>query len=501
MAVRAPDLPSDAVWLNVERPLEAEDLTGRVVLLDFWTFSSIDSIQGLPVLAAIEWELEGEPFVVIGVHSPKFPYERDPDVVREALRRYGVTHPVVIDSDHAAWNRFGVTTWPTRALIDAQWFLIGGNSGRPDPGDLLGTVREVLNRPRSGTLPHRETLPIRPVTKPPGSLAYPSKVIVGSRGKLVIVADTGHDQVVVADAHGREILRIGSGRSGLADGPFHQARFHRPNGLALAGETLYIADTGNHAIRAADLRGRSVATVAGTGSPGAGAASGRVPGREAALSSPWDLTWDATRSLLYAAMAGSHQLWSFDPTHGTIEAFAGTGQEGGADGPAQEASLAQPSGVALMEGVLYVADSQISSIRSISPRGEDLWVRTLCGSRELLGFGDHDGTGEEALLQHPMGITAGDGVLYVADSFNHKVKRVDPTSGECATLFGNGEIERLEEFPAGHQLKPVDSGTPAFFEPQGLACRDGELLVADTNNHRVVSVRLVGGERRVFMGG
>jgi hypothetical protein len=200
-------------------------------------------------------------------------------------------------------------------------------------------------------------------------------------------------------------------------------------------------------------------------------------------------------------MAGSHQLWSFDPTHGTIEAFAGTGLERGEDGPAEGASLAQPSGVALLDGVLYLADSQISSIRSISRRGEDLWVGTVCGSRELLGFGDRDGTGDEALLQHPMGIASGDEVLYMADTFNHKVRRVDPTSGECATLFGNGEIERLEEFPAGHQLKPVDSGTPAFFEPQGLAWRDGALLVADTNNHRVVSIRLVGGERRVFIGG
>jgi DNA-binding beta-propeller fold protein YncE/thiol-disulfide isomerase/thioredoxin len=501
LAVRAPDLPPDAVWLNVERPLGAEDLRGRVILLDFWRFSSIDSLQGLPVLEAIEWELEGEPFVVIGVHSPKFPYEQDPEVVQEAVRRNGVTHPVVVDSDHATWNRFGVTTWPTRALIDAQGYLIGGNSGRPDLGELLGTIREVLDRARPRSLSQQEPLPIRPENGSTGSLAYPSKLIVGSRGRLVIVADTGHDQVLVADARGTEILRIGSGRSGFADGPFDEARFHRPVGLALAGETLYIADTGNHAIRAADLRSRSVATVAGTGSQGQGTTSGRVPGRRAALSSPWDLAWDETRSLLYVAMAGSHQLWSFDPTHETIEAFAGSGQEGDEDGPAEGGSLAQPSGVVLQDGVLYLADSQSSSIRSIAQRDEDLWVGTVCGSRELPGFGDRDGTGEQALLQHPMGIASGDGVLYVADTFNHKVKRVDLASGECTTLFGNGQIERLEEFPAGHQLKPVDSGTPAFFEPQGLAWRDGELLVADTNNHRVVSIRLVGGERRVFIGG
>jgi hypothetical protein len=137
---------------------------------------------------------------------------------------------------------------------------------------------------------------------------------------------------------------------------------------------------------------------------------------------------------------------------------------------------------------LYIADSEISSVRAIDDLHGEPTVRLVCGSGELFGFGDRDGAGEEVRLQHPMGIAAGDGVLYVADSYNHKVKRVDPTTGECRTIAGG--LERL----------PV-TGEPGFWEPEGLAVADGKLLVADTNNHRIVELDLDGGGRRTFFPG
>lgn len=439
------------------------------------------------MLAAAERELEDEPFLTIGVHSPKFPNERDPVMVREAVRRYGITHPVVVDSGMAIWQQYAVRAWPTLVLVGPEGHVLGMAAGEPEADALVTAVREVLSRARPGSLGGAE-LPLRPEPAPPGSLAYPGKVAAAP--DALYVADTGHHQVVVAEPDGAERLRIGSGRPAFADGPAATAAFHHPNGLAVAPGRLFVADTGNHAVRVVDLRSGDVATLAGS------AQMGRRPGT---LRSPWDLAWDGRR--LFVAMAGSHQIWVLDPDTGVARVFAGAGPESGRDGPAAKACFAQPSGLALAGDRLWVADSEVSSIREISGLADDPVVRTVAGSGDLFGFGDRDGTGRSALFQHPMGVAAGATRVFVADTFNHKIRALDMESGSVSTLFGDGTPERLPEIVPGRPLQPALPGAPAFFEPEGLAWRDGELVVADTNNHRVVAVALDGGARRVLMGG
>jgi DNA-binding beta-propeller fold protein YncE len=395
------------------------------------------------VLAALERELEDEAFVVIGVHSPKFPNENDPVMVREAVRRYGVTHPVVVDTGRRIWDEWGVRAWPTLVLVDAEGSVAAAGSGEPELEVLRAAVRELLPEGRPAPLP------LRPEPVEPGSLAYPAKVIAADGH--VFVSDTGHGQVVEVAADGEELRRFGG--------------FHHPNGLAYVDGNLYVADTGAGAVRRIDLGSGETETVA------------------EGLRSPWDLAWDG--ALLYVAMAGSHQIWFHDPAVDETDVFAGTGQEVRRDGPVGQAAFAQPSGLALMGDSLYIADSEISSVRAIDDLHGEPTARLVCGSGELFGFGDRDGVGEQVLLQHPMGLAAGDGVLYVADSYNHKIKRVDPATGECRTIAGG--LERL----------PV-TGEPGFWEPEGLAVLEGRLLVADTNNHRIVELDLDGGGRRGF---
>lgn len=426
------------------------------------------------MLAALERELEEEPFVCIGVHSPKFPNERDAEMVRQAVRRYGVTHPVVVDPGRSVWDEWGVDAWPTLVLVDGEGGIVAAGAGEPDPGVLREAIRSLLDLGRrEGTLSPEAPLPLRPEPVEPGSLAYPGKVIVA--GDRIYVADTGHDQVVECALDGTELRRFEG--------------FHHPNGLALAGEGLFVADTGAHALARVDLATGVAERIAGTGELGRGGGQ---------LRSPWDLAWDG--ELLSIAMAGSHQIWFYDPATAEADVFAGSGQEIRRDGPAAQAAFAQPSGLALLDGSLYVADSEISSIRAIDDLGGLPTVRTVCGSGELFGFGDRDGVGDEVLLQHPIGVAAGEGVLYVADSFNHKVKRVDPLTGECRTLFGGEGPERLAELFPGPPLRPARAGEPAFFEPEGLAVADSTLYVADTNNHRVLAVDLETGERRALIG-
>ena len=414
------------------------------------------------MLAALERELEGRPFVAIGVHSPKFPNERDEEMVREAVRRYGVTHPVVVDPGHAVWGEYGVRGWPTLVLIDAEGYVAAAGSGEPALDSLREAVESLLPE---GSPP---ALPLRPEPAPPGSLSFPGKVVAD--GDRVWIADTGHGQLVACDLAGRELERL--------DG------FHHPNGIVRAGDDLYVADTGSHTI--VRVRDGRVETIAGTGEMARTLTVDGAGAREVALRSPWDLAWDG--ELLYVAMAGSHQIWFYDPSVDEIGVFAGTGHELRRDGPADEAAFAQPSGLALLDGALYVADSEISSVRRVS-LGLEPEVSTVCGSGDLFGFGDRDGVGDDVLLQHPLGIAARDDVLYVADSFNHKVKRVDPRSRECRTLFG------------GLQRLPETAPEPGLWEPEGLTVAGRELLVADTNNHRIVAYDLESGARRVFFGG
>ncbi len=310
-------------------------------------------------------------------------------------------------------------------------------------------------------------------------LRFPGKVLADAAGRRLFISDSNHNRIVVADLDSYEVLDvIGAGEPGLADGDYASAQFFRPQGLALDGDTLYVADTENHAIRAVDLEARTVTTLAGTGEQGFDwEASG--PGTEIALNSPWDLTYhDGT---LYIAMAGPHQLWAYDVADGVVGPYAGNGREALVDGPLRQASMNQPSGIDTDGEVLYFADAEASAIRTaaLDPEGE---VRTIVGTG-LFDFGDVDGTGDDVRLQHPLGVTVAEGgVLYVADTYNNKIKRIDPAGRESTTFLGTGE--------AGL----VDGAEAQFYEPGGLDYAEGKLYIADTNNDAIRVADVATGE-------
>jgi sugar lactone lactonase YvrE len=259
---------------------------------------------------------------------------------------------------------------------------------------------------------------------------------------------------------------IGRGTAGFTDGDFFSAEFNHPQGMALDGEVLYVADTENHAVRKVDLARQTVETLAGTGKQArAFNVAGR--GKAAALNSPWDLVFH--QGVLYVAMAGFHQLWALDPRTGEARPYVGSGREGRVDGLLRSAALAQPSGIATDGRKLYFADSEASAIRTADLNSQG-HVETLVGLG-LFEFGDRDGTGEKVRLQHPLGVACHDGVLYVADTYNNKIKRLDPTTGTCSTFLGQGS--------AGYR----DGSDPLFHEPGGLSVAGGQLYIADTNNH------------------
>lgn len=420
----------------------------------------------------------------MGIHSAKFPNEAVAESLAEAVARHGITHPVVNDGDFAIWQRYGVRAWPTLVLVDPRGYVVGAVAGEGHGPALREAIQGLIAEHRQeGTLrvDGRPFALRHPAAPADSFLTYPGKVLADVASRRVFIADSGHHRIVVADPAAQVRAVAGTGEAGYADGPFADARFRHPQGMALAGGYLYVADTANHAIRRLDLRARTVETVAGrdeqaTHRPRPGT------GRGVALNSPWDLV--IRGGTLYIAMAGCHQIWAMELATGALAPFAGSGREELRDGPRLEAGLNQPSGLATDGQALFVADSEASAIRVIT-FGDFGRVTTLVG-QGLFEFGDTDGTGPAVRLQHPLGIAVLGEACYVADTYNHKIKRLYPALRRVETVLGTGKPGRGE------------GAEPTFFEPGGLSAAAGRLYIADTNNHRICLADLAAGTAAVL---
>jgi thiol-disulfide isomerase/thioredoxin len=497
--VRAPELEGGRGWLNTDAPLSLEGLRGKVVLLDFWTYGCVNCMHVIPDLKRLE-EKYARQLVVIGVHSAKFDNEKETENIRRIVLRYGIEHPVVNDADFRIWQAYAVRAWPTVALIDTAGYLVGKASGEGNYNVLDKAIGELVEDARKRGALNEQPLKLALERAKVGDLplAFPGKILADAAGERLFIADTNHNRVVVTRLDGTLLYTIGSGVRGATDGGFGNATFHRPQGLALYADSLYVADTENHLIRRADLKERRVETVAGTGEQSRDYSLRDGPALKTPLSSPWDLT--LVGRTLYIAMAGPHQIWSMDLGSGALSLFAGTGREARADGrrlgdfgDETVAAFAQPSGLASDGKTLYVADAESNIIRAIaldadataegatlktaSLSSPDDEVRTLAGG-DLFEFGDRDGEGDDVRLQHPLGLALDAGRLFVADTYNHKIKTLDPVTRKVSTFVGAGKPGQ------------ADGERASFYEPGGLSVARGKLYVADTNNHAVRVVDL-----------
>ena len=475
--VNAPDFPPGLDWLNTDSPLSMKQLRGKIVLLDFWTYCCINCMHVLEDLKRLERKYSEE-LVVIGVHSAKFDAEKDTDRIREAILRYGIEHPVVNDAEMRVWQEYAVRAWPSFMLIDPLGKVFGTHSGE-QVFDLFDKVisQMVQHYDADGELRRGPFQTVSEASRVPDSLlSFPGKVLADAERRRLFIADSNHHRIVVASLDDGAVLEvIGGSGSGFSDGTSETARFSQPQGMALDSDTLYVADTGNHAIRVVDLRNRDVTTLVGDGQQDTewDSQPGHLTGRR--LNSPWDLHF--AHGVLFVAMAGNHQIFGIDLEGGYMASHAGSGREDHVDGPLMAAALAQPSGLTSDGENLFVADSEISSIRAVSldPRGGH--VRTVVG-KGLFDFGDIDGVGNEVRLQHPLGVAYAERTLFVADTYNNKIKSISLPLLHAKTLAGGGE--------AGY--RDGDASEAQFNQPGGLSYATGKLYVADTNNHAIREV-------------
>ena len=467
----APELDGGVAWLNTAGPVKLKDLRGKIVLLDFWTLCCINCIHIIPDLTKLEKKYPNE-LVVIGVHSPKFDNEKDTKSIRKAVLRYEIMHPVVNDADRKIWDRFQVNSWPTMAVIDPEGKFVGTLSGEGNYEVLDKAIIKLIEKHKA-----KKTLNQKPIRfdliryrdKADTPLFFPGKVLADEKSNQLFIADSTHHRIVVTDLLGKKKAIVGSGSPGMKNGTFAEATFDDPQGLALDGDTLYVADRKNHSIRAVDLKAGTVTTAAGVGQQVQETRSMDRPGPalKTGLNSPWDLHIVGRR--MFVAMAGHHQIWAMDLDKKEIGPFAGTGRENIKDGPTYAANFAQPSGLTDDGTFLYVADSETSAVRKIPLTGEGR-VETLVGTG-LFDFGDADGIGIAAKIQHALAVKAYDGKLIIADTYNGKLKLLDLKTKSVTTWLG------------------VTPET-AFDEPAGLSIAAGKLYVADTNAHRIRVVDL-----------
>ena len=471
--VRAPEITGGRGWLNTDKPLSIAALKGKVVLLDFWTYGCINCIHIIPDLKKLE-EKYANQLVVIGVHSAKFQNEKETENIRRIILRYEIEHPVYNDSEYAVWGSYGIRAWPTQVLIDPAGYIIGGVSGEGNYEIIDEAIAKVTDEFRKKGELNEEPLKLVLERAKVGDLplAFPGKILTDASRDRLFIADSNHNRIVITKLDGTVVETIGTGDAGTVDGAFDKATFYRPQGMALAGDNLYVADTENHLIRRIDLKSRSVETVAGTGQQSRQYFKSG-PARSIALSSPWDL--QLVSRVLYIAMAGPHQIWKMDLDKNEVSTFAGSGREARLDGPLLESGFAQPSGITSNGESLFIADSESNIIREINIAGRK--VKTLVGG-DLFEFGDVDGSGDDVRLQHPLGlISFGDKIL-IADTYNHKIKELDPKRETVTTLFGTGKAGQM------------DGASASFYEPGGLALANDKLYVADTNNHAIRVVDL-----------
>ncbi|MEQ4300703.1 NHL domain-containing thioredoxin family protein [Plantactinospora sp. B6F1] len=470
--VRAPELKGRR-WLNTGgAELTLRDLRGRCVLLDFWTFCCINCLHVLDELRPLE-EKYGDALVVIGVHSPKFEHERDPDALTAAVERYGVAHPVLDDADMTVWQQYAAKAWPTLNVIDPEGYVVASMAGEGHAEGLSRLLDELIaTHEAKGTL-HRGDGPYVPPAEPETVLRFPGKAIELDGGNLLVSDSARHSLVELAPDGETVLRRIGSAERGRSDGPAEVARFAEPQGVCrlpehtaeIAGYDIVVADTVNHLLRGVRLGPGEVTTVAGTGRQWRSTVDGHPHDALAAdLSSPWDLAWYDDR--LIVAMAGIHQLWWFDPVKRTVGVYAGTTVEALRDGPLPDVWMAQPSGLSTSADGrrLWIADSETSALRFVS----DGVLSTAVG-QGLFDFGHVDGPAEQALFQHPLGVGAlPDGSVLVADTYNGAVRRFDPETATVSTvasglaepsdvvLTGDGEVLVVES--AGHRLSRLAPG-------------------------------------------
>ena len=451
-AAELPALP----WVNVREAPHLSALRGRAVLVQFWRYDCAHCINTLAELRQLENKYH-DGLAILGVHTPKYPAQQSDEVVLKAVNRHYVRHPVANDAQWRAWQQYGVDAWPTALLIDCEGRLAARYVGEGWLRELDDAIASLLEDAAARDLRVYDPAAAAFRAEPRMPLRFPAHAF--ATADRLYVSDTGHNRVLECAHDGRVLRQFGSGNPGYWDGRLADAGFNAPQGLAISAEALFVADTGNHCVRRIRLLRGEVDTLLGTGQPGRQHPDDGAPGQRIAISQPTALAVSGDR--VYVALSGQGAVWRIDLQTRVVEAIAGSAKLvqpaalamqpgqlliadaganairqlrlsdfslsplaggapydfGDADGPGAQARFAHPLGLAADGATLYAADTFNQHLRRINLR--DGGVVTL-----PLDWRFHE----------PQGLSFAAGALWVADRNAHEILRVDVEQGQCTRI-------------------------------------------------------------------
>lgn len=464
----APEFPADLEWLNLARPLRMEQLRGRITALVFVNAGSAWCQQRLIDLATLRKRYSDQ-LHVVAVHVPRFDHERDPRRALKRLHRMTLDFPIAHDPDWVLWQHYGVDAWPTVILLDGQCRVRERIVGDTPVRELDARIGKL----RSEEVPQSlnvEPIELRRNREPDLPLRFPMGIAANQQ--YLYVVDSGHHRVLECAFNGRIHRQFGSGGPGFIDGPMELAAFQNPQGLCVQRDALYIADTGNHAVRRIKLNTGDVDTLCGAGRPGSPNEGVIHDPRSVALDQPRGIAISPS-NVICIATTGDNKLWAYDLGERSLKLLAGSGALDLVDGEGAAAAFAGPSALAIVQQILYVCDEAGSAIRSVHLRTRQ--VTTLVG-QGAWRFGNIEGSRSDALLQQPQAVAL-DGsspVLWVADSGNDQLRTLRLGGGELGTI----------------------SLPQRLHAPAGLAVVNGIVWIADTDAHAVLRFDPVEGSLR-----
>ncbi|MCD7098833.1 hypothetical protein [Stenotrophomonas sp. MMGLT7] len=460
----AKELPDSSTWLNA-RPATLGDYRGRPLVLAFVNAASAWCMQRVGELAQWSARNPGRAQAIV-VQVPRFDSERDPAHSLKLLRRQGAAMPALLDRDWRAWRDFAVESWPTLVLLDSR-----GEEHSRLVGAQAGDLEKTLNMLCEDALPRLDedfAGTAEANAEPRATLSFPMGL--AATEERLYIADSGHHRILECDHGGRVLRSFGLGIADFVDGGIGEAAFRRPQGVALLRDALYVADTGNHALRRINLSSGHVDTLCGSGRAGEPVEGVVSQPRQVSLNQPRDLV--VAHNQVHLAMAGDNRIWSYDLGRRELHWRAGSGALESRDGSGHLAAFSQPTGLAQVQHTLYVCDALASSVRSLQIAGDR--VQTLVGGRGNWEFGDADGPRGQASLQYPQAIALSPEapLLWIADS-------------------GNGRLRVLRL--GGGELSTVALPRP-LHGPAGLAATDDAVWIAETDAHALLKYQPATGQ-------
>ncbi len=460
-------------WINLPKSLEKSDLKNRVIILKFWNYSCASCIQSISNLKKIK-EDYGNGVAVLAIHSSIFEHENSLNSIKKAVSRYNVDFPVLADINGAAYREFAVKSLPTYILIDPLGKIYSRYENSSDIDKLTKDISKLvlkyrfrLNKNEIPLSLKKDRL-IKTILNSPNRLAYTVNFSTNSEVRpALFISDSGNNSIVATSLDGKILYKVGGNKSGYVDGGFESALFNNPQGMVFNFNKLYVADSGNNAIRVLDFESKSVATIVGSGDLGGVIENSIMPVANIQLNNPLDIEFYPDNNNLLIANSGSNQILTYSFRDKSVKAFVGNGKSGLRDG--KSPLLANTSDLYSYQDEVYFIDSRTSSLRKVNKDGE---VKTLVG-KGLNIFGHKNGDPNQALMQNPTSLTVDDTGAYIVDSFNKVIRRYD---------FGTKKLSDYKSFK-----NKVDNNIN-FDEPSSIVSIADRFYISDSNNSRVVSI-------------